>query len=197
MQKFDQLVEMINRSLITNRKTLVYFPTVALINRFYDYCCFKGIQQYVTRYHGRMRKIDKNENYQLFYHGLKPIMLATKAFGMGIDIDDIQTILHFAPTGNVCDYVQEIGRAARRKDLKGEAIYHHMSNDFKHINRLYGLSSIRHYQLVEVIRKVLDLYIRNLSSGENLFIKKRNEMLVDAESFSYIFDGQCQIQMIT
>lgn len=83
-------------------------------------------------------------------------MLATKAFGMGIDIDDIQIVVHFAPTGNVCDYVQEIGRAARREDLDGEAYYQYNTSDFKHINRLYGMSSIKRYQLVEVVKKLMN-----------------------------------------
>lgn len=127
---------------------------------------------------------------ELFFNGIRSVMLATKAFGMGIDIDNIETIVHFAPTGNVCDYVQEIGRAARRKELQGEAYYQHMSNDFKHINRLHGLSAIQLYQLVEVAKKVYELYIFTVQKQKrgNL-TKKRNEMLIDAESFSYIFDG--------
>ena len=40
-------------------------------------------------------------------------MLATKAFGMGIDINDIKYVYHFSPTGNISYYLQEIGRAAR------------------------------------------------------------------------------------
>jgi len=190
IQKFEQLVEQIKRAVIFRRKTLIYFPTVRLINSFYDYCFLKEIQKHVARYHGQMNKIEKKENYELFFNGIRSVMLATKAFGMGIDIDNIETIVHFAPTGNVCDYVQEIGRAARRKELQGEAYYQHMSNDFKHINRFHGLSAIQLYQLVEVAKKVYELYIYTVQKQKrgNL-TKKRNEMLIDAESFSYIFDG--------
>jgi ATP-dependent DNA helicase RecQ len=115
-------------------------------------------------------------------------MLATKAFGMGIDINDIEIVAHFAPTGNVCDYVQEIGRAARREDLHGEALYSYNSRDFKHINRLHGLSTIQKYQLVKVIEKVVELYHQNMHNGNRRdFTKKRNAMLLDAENFTYIF----------
>ena len=117
-------------------------------------------------------------------------MLATKAFGMGIDIDDIEIVVHFSPTGNVCDYVQEIGRAARKPCLKGEANYKFMKNDFKHINRLHGLSILKEYQLVEVIRKVYELYQENVRVNTSKRItKKRNEMLIDAESFAHIFEN--------
>ena len=115
-------------------------------------------------------------------------MLATKAFGMGIDIDDIELVVHFAPTGNVCDYVQEIGRAARRKNLIGEAYYHYNPKDFKHINRLHGLSVIRHYQLIRVIEKIVEIYQQNMQGAKRkLLTKRRNAMLLDAENFSYIF----------
>lgn len=190
LEKFNQLIEQIERACITNKKTLIYFPTVALIDRFHDYCYNKNLGSYVTKYHGQLDGLEKRENYEQFLSGERIVMLATKAFGMGIDIEDIEIVSHFAPTGNVCDYVQEIGRAARKPKLLGEAVYSHMKSDFKHINRLHGLSTIRSYQLVEVIKKVYELYRNNLMQQDgDRFTKKRNEMLVDAESFAYIFDG--------
>ncbi len=190
LNKFDQLVEKIDQALMLDQKMLVYFPTVALINRFWEYCGFKGLERYVTRYHGQLGGYEKEENYKRFLHKEAPIMLATKAFGMGIDIDDIEIVAHFAPTGNVCDYVQEIGRAARRPGLRGEAFYKFMANDFKHINRLHGLSVIKEYQLIEVIRKVYELHQETIkNSPEKRITKKRNEMLVDAENFSHIFEN--------
>ena len=190
LNKFDQLIEKIDVALTLDKKMLIYFPTVALINRFFDYCHFKGFSKYVSRYHGQLSGYEKEESYHKFLNKENPIMLATKAFGMGIDIDDIEVVAHFSPTGNVCDYVQEIGRVARRPGLDGEAFYKFMSSDFKHINRLHGLSIIKEYQLVEVIRKVYELYQENIRSNQSRrFTKKRNEMLVDAESFSHIFEN--------
>ncbi len=58
------------------------------------------------------------------------IMLATKAFGMGVDIPDIDVVYHFAPTGNVCDYIQEIGRAARIPSVTGLAQFDYLPKDF-------------------------------------------------------------------
>lgn len=144
----------------------------------------------VVKYYGPLPKDQKTENYQAFYNGEKMIMLATKAFGMGIDIDDIEIVVHFAPTGNVCDYVQEIGRAARQSGLSGEAYYHYNSRDFKFINRLHGLSTIKKYQLIEVIKKIDELFTMNLRKHSSGFMtKKRNAMLIDAENFTYIFDN--------
>lgn len=188
LNKFEQIEAILQRAIITNKKTLIYFPTVALINRCYDYFRSKYMIEQIAVYHGSLSKDAKQENYEKFLAKEKLVMFATKAFGMGIDIDDVELVVHFAPTGNVCDYVQEIGRAARREDLRGEAIYYYNPHDFKHINRLHGMSTIQKYQLVKVIEKIDDLYHQNMQ-GENRrnFTKKRNAMLLDAENFTYIF----------
>lgn len=186
--KLNMIEKIIMRAMTTNKKTLIYFPTVALINRCYEYLRGRHMIQHVAKYHGALSSEEKMENYEKFLSKEKLVMLATKAFGMGIDIDDIQIVVHFAPTGNVCDYVQEIGRAARREDLDGEAYYQYNTSDFKHINRLYGMSSIKRYQLVEVVKKIDELYTNNLkSSDRGIYTKKRNAMLLDAENFTYIF----------
>lgn len=190
LEKFEHLVEQIQRAKITDKKMLIYFPTVALIDRFYQYCIVKDLGNVVTKYHGKLNAHTKENNYYQYLNKERLVMLATKAFGMGIDIDDIEIVVHFAPTGNVCDYIQEIGRAARRPSLDGEAFYKFMSNDFKHINRLHGLSTIKNYQLVEVIRKVYELYQQNINCKRIEYkTKRKNEMLVDAESFAHIFEN--------
>jgi ATP-dependent DNA helicase RecQ len=188
--KFDDIINVIKRVKITGKKTLIYFPTVSLIEGCWQYIENKRMADIVTKYYGPLDKDLKNENYLAFYNGEKRVMLATKAFGMGIDINDIELVVHFAPTGNVCDYVQEIGRAARRQDLQGEAYYHYNSRDFKYINRLHGLSTIKKYQLIEVIKKTDELYTMMCSKDRSkVMTKKRNAMLIDAENFTYIFDG--------
>ena len=190
LNKFDAMVAMIRNCLMRGQKALIYFPTVALIERFYTYCYKENLVEYVAKYHGQMKGEEKDASFRGFLSGEKMIMLATKAFGMGIDIPDIAVVSHYAPTGNVCDYMQEIGRAARDLKVEGHAIYEHMSNDFQHINRLHGLSRLYKGQLVEVMKKILELYEEHrYSDRKDRFTKKRNEMLIDTECFSYIFDS--------
>lgn len=188
--KFEDVINIIKRAIITNKKALIYFPTVKLIEACYQYIENKRMDASVTKYYGPLPKDIKDENYHLFLNGEKKVMFATKAFGMGIDIDNIELVVHYAPTGNVCDYVQEIGRAARRTDLHGEAYYHYNSRDFKYINRLHGLSSIKKYQLIEVVKKIDELFtMSRRRNPEAARTKKRNALLIDAENFSYIFDN--------
>lgn len=178
LAKFTDIENAIKRAKIFGKKTLIYFPEVQLIETAKIILQNRNNFDAVAIYHGRLAKDEKRENYEKFYSGEKLVMLATKAFGMGIDINDIEIIMHFAPTGNVCDYVQEIGRAARKKNLRGEARYHYDKSDFKYIKRLHGLSAIRNYQLVAVAKKIYELYK----------FKPKNNFLLDAENFSYIFD---------
>ena len=133
LDKYSDLENAIKRAKILDKKTLIYFPEVQLIETAKYILQNKNNFDAVATYHGKMNKDDKRDSYEKFFRGDKLIMLATKAFGMGIDINDIEIVMHYAPTGNVCDYVQEIGRAARRENLRGEARYHYNPGDFKYV----------------------------------------------------------------
>ena len=188
--KFDLLLKHIKTFLFREKKCLIYFPTIVLIERFKSYLCLNKYDKYVLTYHGKLSSVEKKTNEQLFKNGQVKIMLATKAFGMGIDINDIEVVVHFAPTGNLCDYLQEVGRAARKPGLEGVAKYDFMKNDFKYINRFHGLSILKKYQLVEVIKKIYSIYKKERGGLlKARYVRKRNEMLVDVGVFSHIFEN--------
>ena len=178
LEKFSDIENTVKRAKFFHKKTLIYFPEVQLIETAKIILQNRNNFETVAIYHGKMNKDDKRENYEKFLRGDKLVMLSTKAFGMGIDINDIEIVMHFAPTGNVCDYVQEIGRAARRNDLHGVALYHYDKKDFKYIKRLHGLSAIKKYQLIAVVKKIYELWN----------FRRKNNLLLDAENFTYIFD---------
>lgn len=182
MDKNKILINRLERFVQAGEKTLVYFPTVRAILDFKEFVRVYGsetINANISIYYGPLGKEAKKENYLRFKKNDALIMLATKAFGMGIDIPDIQNVYHFAPTGNVCDYVQEIGRAARALD-EGYAYFDFLPQDFVHVQRLHGISTIKKGQLVQVIRKILS--IMDEHKGKNI----RN-ILVSADEFRYIF----------
>jgi ATP-dependent DNA helicase RecQ len=66
-----------------------------------------------TLYHGRLSRKKRSENQEEFMEGRSRIMVATSAFGMGIDKPDIRFVVHFQMPGNLEAYYQESGRAGR------------------------------------------------------------------------------------
>jgi ATP-dependent DNA helicase, RecQ family len=67
----------------------------------------------VALYHGRLSRKKRSENQEEFMEGRSRIMVATSAFGMGIDKPDIRFVVHFQMPGNLEAYYQESGRAGR------------------------------------------------------------------------------------
>ena len=158
-----------------NEKTLVYFPTIKSLNNIAS----NFSDNEVAIYHGKMDKIDKDEALEDIRKGNKNIILATKAFGMGIDIEDIKNVYHFAPTGNLADYVQEIGRAARKPGMKGIASTDFYKEDFRYINKLEGMSQITVYNIIGVLMKILYKY----KTGN------RRNFLVSTDEFAHVFQA--------
>jgi ATP-dependent DNA helicase RecQ len=68
----------------------------------------------VVRYHGKMRAADRAASQRQFMQPARRlIMIATSAFGMGIDKPNIRYIVHYHAPGSLEQYVQEAGRAGR------------------------------------------------------------------------------------
>lgn len=176
----------IREAIKERRKTIVYFPFKILIQKILSNREY--LQEdlgYVTEYHGDLIASKKHLNAEYFRSGKCPIMCATKAYGMGIDVPDIAMVYHHAPSGNLSDYVQEIGRLARDPNIQGIARIDFTERDFKYTRMLHGLSTIKTRQLREVLNKLMAIY--------RLKGEKRN-MLISATDFGYIFQEQNTIQ---
>lgn len=66
-----------------------------------------------TRYHGAVEKKEKESIQNSFISGKTKLIVATNAFGMGIDKNNIRFVVHYQVPGNIENYYQEIGRAGR------------------------------------------------------------------------------------
>ena len=71
-------------------------------------------------YHGKMDKQEKSENQDSFVHGETQIMVATSAFGMGVDKKDVGMVIHYEISDSLENYVQEAGRAGRDEKITAD-----------------------------------------------------------------------------
>jgi len=72
-------------------------------------------------YHAGMKPEARQETEEEFREGKKVVILATKAFGMGIDVPNIHFAFHLQPPDSLEDYLQEIGRAGRNEQKRQDA----------------------------------------------------------------------------
>lgn len=68
-------------------------------------------------YHGKMDAKEKTTNQNAFIAGEIPIMVATSAFGMGVDKKDIGMVIHYDISDSLENYIQEAGRAGRDENM--------------------------------------------------------------------------------
>lgn len=71
-------------------------------------------------YHGKMEASDKIQNQEAFLAGEVNIIVATNAFGMGVDKKDVGLVIHHDISASLENYVQEAGRAGRDPELQAE-----------------------------------------------------------------------------
>ena len=90
---------------------IVYAATVRQVDLLYG--LLQGLGFIIAKYHGRMPPKQRKENQERFMAGELHAMVATNAFGMGIDKPDIRFVIHYAMPGSLESYYQEAGRAGR------------------------------------------------------------------------------------
>jgi ATP-dependent DNA helicase RecQ len=90
---------------------IVYFTLIRTLEEMSKQLRKRGLEHVV--YHGDLPRRIRSEIQERFMDGDVPLVLATNAFGMGIDKEDIRYVLHAEVPGSLESYYQEIGRAGR------------------------------------------------------------------------------------
>ncbi len=114
-EKYNQLRSIIE---IKNCPCIVY---VSRTKRAYKLAKRLTDDGFIARpYHGKMDKEEKSENQNAFMAGEVNIMVATSAFGMGVDKSDVGCVIHYDISDSLENYVQEAGRAGRDEQINAE-----------------------------------------------------------------------------
>jgi ATP-dependent DNA helicase RecQ len=90
---------------------IVYCATIRTVSEVHAWLAAEGVS--AERYHGKLRADEREEAQRRFMSGETPVMVATSAFGMGIDKPDVRWVVHWNLPDSVETYVQEAGRAGR------------------------------------------------------------------------------------
>ena len=91
---------------------IIYAATVKTVDALADFLWSQGVE--CGRYHGRMRAKDRERVQSAFMERGNPrLMVATNAFGLGVDKQDLRFVVHYNFPGSLESYYQEAGRAGR------------------------------------------------------------------------------------
>ena len=90
---------------------IIYCATRKNVEQVHEMLCRMNLP--VTRYHAGLSAEERKRNQEDFIYDVKPVMVATNAFGMGIDKSNVRYVLHYNMPQSMENYYQEAGRAGR------------------------------------------------------------------------------------
>ena len=93
------------------RTGIIYCATRRMVERVRQLLAEQGVK--ALAYSGGMDDETRSRVQEAFLHGQSPVVVATNAFGMGVDRQDIRFVIHWDVPGSLEAYYQEVGRAGR------------------------------------------------------------------------------------
>ena len=157
----DKLLRL--RQIFTKTKTpaIVYVSSrkkTAEIARFLNANNFKS-----SFYHGGLTRAEKQNAYENWMTESTSIMVATNAFGMGIDKPNVGVVVHFDLPFSLENYIQESGRAGRN-EKKSFAVLLKNENDIANYKERVKKSLPSLFEVKEIHRKIYQYF--RIPSGE-------------------------------
>jgi len=161
----------------------------------------------VAYFHAGMNSEERQEVYNAYKSGDTYILLATKAFGMGMDIPNIHYVYHYGPSGTLEDYLQEVGRAGRNaRQLKNagfsndnpiQTMCFFEKDDFGKIKTLLQNGRITWTNLIAVYNAIKAYYskFRNFETQSDKPIILPFNILSRSSEFDNIHDNNQMLRL--
>ena len=178
---------------------IVYAATIKEIEGLKEALLGEGFTK-IDTFHSKRHSSDRQTIQQKFFRGEVNILLATSAFGMGINQSNIRTIIHYQLPQTLEDYVQQIGRAGRDLQFSRCIAFVH-PDDFpqmsRKIERSYEVEDEEETELHQNIKEIAEAFHWN-NEQKNEFIKmqrvRKLKQLRQIEEFATT--SQCKEQFL-
>ncbi len=208
--KLERLISILNKN---EEPIIIYVGSRKKTEELANYINSKGFK--TVSYHGGMSSEDKQSSFDLWMSEERPIMVATNAFGMGIDKPNVRVVVHMDLPYSLENYIQEAGRGGRNGN-KAFSVVLQNENDiltFKK-NTLENLPSLedikevhkslyQHFQIAkgEKLERAFDFNIQEFCNKYNFKPKKtssifhilKNHGIID---INHRFDTKSTVQII-
>ncbi len=141
--------------------TIIYCQTCKKCDEVYKVLCDNGLDKSkIGIYHGKISSDTRNNVHKDFVGDKIKLIIATIAFGMGIDKPDIRHVINYGAPSNLETYYQEVGRAGR-DGAPSHATLFYQKGDFA-VNRLLASSSSNKEQR-SLMLNMFEQYLSNTS----------------------------------
>jgi len=150
--KYNQLRDIVESK---NCPTIIYVSRTQRANKLTKRLNDDG---FIARaYHGKMDRDEKSANQNAFMSGKIDIMVATSAFGMGVDKSDVGAVIHYDISDSLENYVQEAGRAGRDEKIQADCYILFNEDDLDAHLTLLNQSKISSKEINQIWRAIKDL----------------------------------------
>lgn len=108
-------------------------------------------------YHGKMERQERTSNQERFLNGEIQVMVATSAFGMGVDKKDVGMVIHYDISDSLENYIQEAGRAGRDEAITADCYILYNEDDLNKHFLLLNQTKLSLQEIQQVWKAIKDL----------------------------------------
>ena len=151
------------RSLILaqNCPSIVYVSRTKRTKELADHLCADGIR--ALPFNGKMEAEEKIRNQDAFMSGDVQVMVATSAFGMGVDKKDVGLVVHYDISDSLESYIQEAGRAGRDPRTEADCYVLYSDSDLDKHFILLNQTKLSISEIQQVWRAIRDMTLQRTS----------------------------------
>ncbi|QWB96215.1 RecQ family ATP-dependent DNA helicase [Mycoplasmatota bacterium] len=144
-EKYKEMRTLINHH---DCSTIIYASRTKSIDQLYNRLKQDGYS--VSKFHGKMEKDEKVLEQNKFMSGETNIMVATSAFGMGVDKSDVEMVIHYDISNSIENYIQEAGRAGRDQNIQADCYILYNEKDLDKHFRLLSQTKLNQKEIQQV-----------------------------------------------